>query len=250
MVIHMDKQLRELMLRYQPYIYKDKREPFPIRFIGCTVFSKRTQSASFPKWVVDPAKENAAMIIEYAIYYDYDIQHLYDLEHIWVGINEAGDVIDCWCSFHGMRLRAAGVSMFRMDGNHPVLYSQPGKHAMLPQPELFELHPDFRDSCMSRAGGGILLPALLNGAVETNARLDAEVAAYIRANFTFEPSMEFIREVPTPEQFISWPELLERIPKLIAEQVCVIKRLQPQSCHRPCTEAELSKNRPEPECRR
>ena len=165
----MDRQLRELVLHYQPYIYKDKLEPFPIRFIGCTIFTEKTRSASFPKWVVDPAKENAEMIIEYAIYYDYDIQHMYDLEHIWVAVNAGGNVIDCWCSFHGMRLRAAGVDMFRMEGNHPILYSQPGKHAMLPHPELFGLHPQFHVACTSEAGGGILLPAFLNGAVKTSA---------------------------------------------------------------------------------
>lgn len=223
----MDKELREMILRYQPYIYKDRLEPFPIRFIGCTVFTQRMRSASFPKWVVDPAKENADMIIEYAIYYDYDIQHLYDLEHIWVAVNAAGNVTDCWCSFHGMRLRAAGVSMFRMEGDHPILYSQPGKHAMLPHPELFELHPQFHVACTSEAGGGILLPAFLNGAVETNNALDAKVTAYIRTHYSFRPSMDYTLEKLTPEQFLTWPELLSIIPKLLTEQIRIINESCP-----------------------
>lgn len=220
----MDSQTRELILRYQPYIYRDRLEPFPIRFVGCTVFTETKRSASFPKWVVDPEKENADRIIEYAIYYDYDIQHMYDLEHIWVGINAEGKVIDCWCSFHGMRLRAAGVRMFRMEGDHPILYSQPGKHAMLPHPELFELHPQFHTACTSEAGGGILLPALLNGAVETNDRLDARVTAYIRTHYSFRPSMEYVLEKLTPEQFLSWPELLNVIPKLLTEQINIVNK--------------------------
>lgn len=223
----MDRELQKLILRYQPYIYKDRLEPFPIRFIGCTVFTQKMRSASFPKWVVDPAKENADMIIEYAIYYDYDIQHMYDLEHIWVAVNAAGNVTDCWCSFHGMRLRAAGVSMFRMEGGHPILYSQPGKHAMLPHPELFELHPQFHTACTSEAGGGILLPAFLNGAVETNDALDAKVTAYIRTHYSFRPSMEYTLEKLTPEQFLTWPELLSIIPKLLTEQIRIINESCP-----------------------
>ena len=218
----MDKQAKELILRYQPYIYKDKLEPFPIRFIGCTIFTEKMRSASFPKWVVDPVKEGADRIIEYAVYYDYDIQHMYDLEHAWVAVDTVGNVIDCWCSFHGMRLRAAGIRMFRMEGAHPILYAQPGKHAMLPHPDLFELHPQFRTACTSEAGGGLLLPALLNGAVETNDCLDAKITGYIRGHFSFHPSMEFVREKLMPEQFLSWPELLNRIPELINEQIRII----------------------------
>lgn len=218
----MDEQQREMILRYQPYIYRDCKDPFPIRFVGCTIFTEKVRSESFPKWVVDPAAVGAQAIIEYAIYYDYDIQHMYDLEHIWVAVDVDGNVIDCWCSFHGMRLRAAGVSMFQMEGTHPILYSQPGKHAMLPNPELFELHPQFRFACTSEAGGGLLLPALLNGAVETNDCLDAKIAEYIRTQYTFHPSMEFVWEKLDPEQLITWPELLEVIPKLIAEQVRII----------------------------
>ena len=218
----MDSRFRELILRYQPYIYKDRLDPFPIRFVGCTVFTQKSRSASFPKWEVDPVKEGADQIIEYAIYYDYDIQHMYDLEHVWVAIDGAGNVTDCWCSFHGMRLRAAGVSTFRMEGTHPILYSQPGKHAMLPHPELFALHPQFRTACTSEAGGGLLLPELLNGAVETDVSLDAKITGYIRARYSFQPSMEFIHEQLAPEQFLSWPELLNKIPELIDDQIKMI----------------------------
>lgn len=213
---------REMVFRYHPHIYKDSREPFPIRFVGYTIFTQKVQSESFPKWIVDPAQVGAQAIIEYAIYYDYDIQHMYDLEHIWVAIDAAGNVIDCWCSFHGMRLRAAGVGTFRMDGTHPILYAQPGKHAMMPNPELFELHPQFHTACTSEAGGGLLLPTFLNGAVETNDCLDIKITNYIRTHYTFRPSMEFVLEKLNCEQFITWPELLDRIPKLITEQVNII----------------------------
>lgn len=218
----MDDRQREMVLRYQPYIYRDRKDPFPIRFVGCTIFTEKMRSESFPKWVVDPAAAGAQAIIEYAIYYDYDIQHMYDLEHIWVAVDVDGNVVDCWCSFHGMRLRAAGVSMFQMEGTHPILYSQPGKHAMLPHPELFELHPQLHTACTTDAGGGLLIPSMLNGAVETSDSLDELINSYIRTNYSFTPSMEFVWEQLATDQFVSWRELLRMIPELIQEQVKII----------------------------
>lgn len=218
----MDDQRKEMILRYQPYIYKDCKDPFPIRYIGCTIFTEKMRSDSFPKWVVDPAAAGAQAIIEYAIYYDYDIQHMYDLEHIWVAVDVNGSVVDCWCSFHGMRLRAAGISSFRLDGTHPVLYSQPGKHAMLPHPELFELHPQLHTACTVDAGGGLLIPSMLAGAVHTSDSLDDRINDYIRNNYTFTPSMEFVWEQLAADQFVSWSELLSLIPQLITEQVKIV----------------------------
>lgn len=213
---------REMILRYQPYIYRDCKDPFPVRFIGCTIFTEKRRSESFPKWVVDPAAVGAQAIIEYAIYYDYDIQHMYDLEHIWVAVDAAGDVIDCWCSFHGMRLRAAGIRSFRLDGTHPVLYSQPGKHAMLPDPELFELHPQLHTACTVDAGGGLLIPSMLDGVVASNEQLDEKIRRHICDYFSFTPTMEFEKETILADQFISWPELLKTIPRLISEQLTII----------------------------
>lgn len=222
----MEKMQTELFLRYQPHIYRDKAEPFPIRYIGCTVFAEARRSDSFPKWVVDPAAEGAEIIIEYAIYYDYDIQHLYDLEHIWVAVDADGGVMDCWCSFHGMRLRAAGIRAFLMEeGTHPVLYAQPGKHAMLPDPELFELHPGFRDACAAAAGGGLLVPGMLADKLHTDPQTDEAVHRYICDNFTFVPTMEFESETVVPEQLITWPDLREKIPQLVEQQLQCIKTL-------------------------
>ncbi len=218
----MNEQQKEFVLRYQPHIYQDIKDPFPVRYVGCTIFTERKRSESFPKWVVDPAEAGAQAIIEYAVYFDYDIQHLYDLEHIWVGIDGDGKVIDCWSSFHGMRLRAAGVSCFRMEGEHPVLFSQPGKHAMLPSPELFGLQPEFHRACTLGAGGGLLVPAMFSGALETNDDLDSRICSYIRRNFSFTPSMKFQREQLIPEQFVSWPDMRNIIPQLIEEQLKII----------------------------
>lgn len=215
----MDDAWRAMALRFKPVLYQDKKEPFPVRFIGCTVFTEKRRSESFPKWVVDPAAAGAQSIIEYAVYYDYDIQHLYDLEHIWVAVDGDGKLTDCWSSFHGMRLRAAGHPSFRTEAGRPVLYSQPGKHAMLPDPVLFELLPDLRTACGEMAGGGLLIPGFLSSAVQTDEDLDARICRHIKQNYAFLPSMEFVREEPNDDLFISWTELLRRIPGLLEAQI-------------------------------
>lgn len=220
----MNASQKSLFLRYCPCIYKDKADPFPIRYIGCTAFTQPQRSASFPKWYVDPQAEEAAVILEYAIYYDYDIQHMYDLEHIWVAVDGQGRPINCWCSFHGMRLRAAGVSAFAMDGDHPILYAQPGKHAMLPHPELFLLHPDFHRACGEAAGGGVLVPGFLSDMVKSNPETDEMVTRYIRKKFAFVPTLEFIPEPIGQDRLLSWEELLHKIPELISCQLQQIRR--------------------------
>lgn len=209
----------DLVLRYQPHIYKDKNEPFPIRYIGCTVFTEPGLSQSFRNLALDPASIGAAVIIEYAIYYDYDIQHLYDLEHVWVAVDTDGSVCDCWFSFHGMRLRAAGLPTFRVEGTHPVLFAQPGKHALMPTPELFELHPQFHTACGQDAGGGLLIPPFLESRLSTNPKLDDQINQYIRAHFLFAPSLEFGLESVAPDQFLPWSGLLQKIPELIDAQL-------------------------------
>ena len=152
---------KELVLCCQPHIYRDRKEPFPIRHIGYTVFREKGRSQSFRDLALDPAEHGAAFIIEYAVYYDYDIQHMYDLEHAWTAVREDGSLAGCWGTFHGMRLRADGLASFRTEKGCPVLYAEPGKHALLPDPALFCLHEEFPACCREKAGGGLLVPEML-----------------------------------------------------------------------------------------
>jgi len=213
---------KALFIRYCPRIYMDRADPFPVRYIGCTVFTQPQRSESFPKWLVNPQTEGADRILEYAVYFDYDIQHMYDLEHIWVAIDGKGTVVNCWCSFHGMRLRAAGLGTFMMEGEHPVLYSQPGKHAMLPDPKLFFLHPDFERACKEKAGGGVLIPGFLSDRIKTDPETDEKVTRYIREHYSFIPAMAFAPAQIEETQIMSCRELLDKIPELIA---CQLRRI-------------------------
>lgn len=215
-----------LELTYQPYIQKDLNEPFPIRYFGYTVFRDREPSPSFPKLTLDPSELGAAYIIEYAVYYDYDIQHLYDLEHVWVAVDQAGTVSGCWSSFHGMRMRVDRLPSFRLEGTHPILYAQPGKHALLPDPKLFYLNDQFPESCGAKAGGGLLIPPMLEGTLKTDDTLDQLIAQYIRVHYAFTPALQYEPETVTPEQMIPWPQLLERIPDMVRKELARIRNGQ------------------------
>lgn len=212
-------QEKEFVLRCQPHIYRDRREPFPIRHIGYTVFREKGRSQSFRDLTLDPAEYGAAFMIEYAVYYDYDIQHMYDLEHVWTAVRADGGLAGCWGTFHGMRLRVDRLAAFRTEEGHPVLFAEPGKHALLPDPALFSLHDQFPDCCGAKAGGGLLVPDMLRSRMATGEAQDAWIRRYMRDHWTFVPAMEFEREDVPEEKFLPWPELKERIPELVRTEL-------------------------------
>ena len=181
-------------------------------------------SESFRDLKLDPAAEGADCILEYALYFDYDIQHLYDLEHAWVAVRD-GMVTKCWCSFHGMRLCASGVGdLYQEEDGLPLLYIQPGKHAVLPDPRLFGLHSQANTCCNSLCGGGLLIPDMLADQMETNPQQDRLIREYIRRSFSFTPSWEFIPEPVSPARVTSWAELKKAIPSYVRAQLQKILR--------------------------
>lgn len=216
---------RELALRYLPIILKDEKEPFTIKRIGITVFDQgKAHSRTFPKLHLDRLPGDCKLAIEYAIYWDYDIQHMYDLEHIWVGIGQDDTVIECYSSFHGMLVHASGVKdMYRTKDGRPVLYMQPGKHAFMPDPELFGLAPLRDESCNVLAGGGLLTPQMFGDRLRTNAEQDGMIRAYIRENFSFKPPWRFIEEGISEDQFTDAGDLLDQIPRFIYEELSRIR---------------------------
>lgn len=211
-----DKELAEL---YQPRIYHDVNDPFPIRLVGYTVFRRREYSQSFRDLELDPEAYGGGCIVEYAVYYDYDIQHMYDLEHIWVASGADGAVTACWGSFHGRRLRADRLRAFRLEGTHPVFYAEPGKHAFLPDPELFYLHEQYPVCCNEKSGGGLLIPAMLAGKMETSPETDRMIYGYIREHYAFSPAGQYELRELRPEQLVPWSALKEAIPELVRDEL-------------------------------
>lgn len=214
---------KELLLQYAPIFMADRAETIPILRLGCTVFEQAGMSPSFRDLCLDPDSLDAKYILEYAVYFDYDIQHLYDLEHAWVAVGKDGSLLDCWSTFHGMRVHSGALpTLYSKQGTHPVLYVQPGKHALMAHPELFLLHNQFFTCCRETAGGGLLIPPFLRGIMTTTPEEDEKIRLYIREHLTFTPTQEYVPAEVKEEQFICWPELLELIPQYVAAQKKII----------------------------
>ncbi len=174
-----------LAARYAPIILFDQREPFLPGFVGYTIFRADAESGSFPRRVtlrpefpqisaadaraiaaLFPDQQlphvpdlDAAFVIEYAIWWDWDIQHLYELEHAWSYVGADGRLRYAEASWHGSYFPMLWQGATPHEGDHPILYSQPGKHALVPNPELFTgsvgERENLRRTCLVKAGTGV-----------------------------------------------------------------------------------------------
>ncbi|AMM84557.1 HAD family hydrolase [Martelella sp. AD-3] len=114
--------------RHRPALMLDHAEPAPPLAMGYSVVREAQKSPS-SKYRLMPPEGGA--VIEYAIWHDWDIQHLYDLEHVWVHIDRQGNVVRVEGSMHGMRVSIDdGSGLPEMRNGRPVLYVEPGKHAL------------------------------------------------------------------------------------------------------------------------
>lgn len=208
---------------YAPEIYTDEREPFGIRKIGYQIYTRDGPSVSFRRNIVfENISPDTCMAIEYSYFYDYDIQHLYDLEHIWIYLNTKGMITGVEASFHGRYLNSIlqKENLPQMHETHVIMYAQPGKHAMLPSPELFYLYPELRAACTKLAGiHGLDAPACFQDRFSLSEAENLKVAEYIKTHFSFEPSMHFIQTVLTEDQYMSWEQLADRIPDYLCQEL-------------------------------
>ncbi len=191
-----------LFTRYMPVLMEDIHEPFEIKKVACTLFKDRVKSptSGFFTELASPA----VTALEYAFYWDYDIQHLYDLEHAFVFIDKEGTVTDLISSFHGRFYRQSSVTF---KGNRPVLYIQPGKHALMAHPEYFRLFVDFEKSCNEKAGiDGVALPDFIGG-VSFTPDDNTAVGRFIKDSFSFSPTGSY-KEAKDPSGLITDPESL------------------------------------------
>ncbi|MEY8353391.1 hypothetical protein AALB39_08535 [Lachnospiraceae bacterium 54-53] len=214
---------KEILTQYKPVIMLDKNEPFEIAAAGCTIFRESGSSPSFPKRRILVNKETLDYAIEYALWYDYDIQHLYELEHVWVYVNHDGSVQKVEASFHGKYLNMVdlktGLPVLR-EATHPVVYAQPGKHALVPDPSVIRLIPDWWESCMERAGGdGVLVQDMFADQIRTDEELQSMAETYIKERFGFRPSMEFEPFRLEDDRLLNWKELAETIPDRVNRQI-------------------------------
>lgn len=183
-----------LAVAYVPHLRYDKAEPFPLEGIGYTIYRETAKSPSCRRTIETP---EGGIAIEYAFYYDFDIQHLYDLEHSFVYLDKEGKVISVESSFHGKFLNSMIEGVTEFEGDHPVLYVQPGKHAFLPAPDYFKLIIDRDVACNKYAGeAGFLIMPMFEERLSTDEEMDRKVEKYIRQNYSFAPTWEFVDGSP------------------------------------------------------
>ena len=205
---------QELALRYAPLIRFDRREPFFPSAVGYTVFRCDDRSASFPREIALGA--DAALVIEYAIWWDWDIQHLYELEHAWVSVDVGGGILDLEASWHGRfhQMRDEHGELPLQDGR-PVLYSEPGKHAFAPSPaQLLDRRATTVASCGAHAGKmGVHVTPLFAGVIHQRKPLQNRLVHTYLESLRFEPSFDFSQCFDLREAaFAPWRSLYRWIP--------------------------------------
>ncbi len=214
----------ELAVKYKPYIRFDQNEPFDIIAVAYTIFEKESQSKSFPKRRIVADWNEIDYVIEYAIWFDYDITHLYELEHLWIYVDREGKVKDAEGSFHGKVLRMVSTDTGQPvieEENHLVVYSQPGKHAFLPEIRLFHLVTDLMKSCNEDAGtDAIAVPDRFKCNFDIE---DKTVVHYIRKKYSFIPTMTFERRIWEDTILMTWEELALAIPNRLNAQIELMK---------------------------
>lgn len=162
-----------------------------------------------------------AAVVEYAIYYDYDIQHLYDLEHVWVYIGSDGEVADVEASFHGKYLKGLVRGRTNLSGTRASLYVQPGKHALSPLPEVFELLPGFAGCTQEEAGAdGLIFGDCFHSLLASDEGIDRKVRNYLQT-CRFTPSLNYDNweYAHRQELFVSWDELFAEIPERVRNEL-------------------------------
>ena len=219
---------QQIARAYLPHFYFDKNETIPLRAIGYTVAREPMRSLSFPKRLL-PAGDGIAFTVEYACYWDYDIQHMYDLEHVWVMAGSDGIPVRAEGSFHGKYLtlwepglETAGA--IPPDGLRVHAFCQPGKHAILPVPQLCRLVPDWIGCCGAHAGGGVLVGGPFEGSVAYTDEENDLSGRYIRKKLTFEPTLDFApgaEDVP----LFPWETLAGLIPQWVAGELDRLRTL-------------------------
>ncbi len=220
---HAEEQ-RTLAVRYAPIIFVDDAEPFRPEIVGYTVFQRDGPSLSFPRNI--HLSSPIRYVIEYAIWWDWDIGHLYELEHVWVYVDDKGRVARVEASWHGRYHTMEVDGRPPMQNGHPVVYAEPGKHAMAPTPEWFTRRAaEVILSCTRLAGsGGVWENVLFGKPAVKSPRVDRLVRTYLRRK-AFMPTFRFTRAIPVTEQMlVPWRQMERLIPARLRTWVHHLER--------------------------
>lgn len=205
----------ELAARYAPLICFDDAEPFLPLAVGYSVLRSEEHSPSFRRRILHAWRPDWTLAIEYAIWWDWDIQHLYELEHIWSFIGAQGQLVWVEASSHGdYASMICEDGTFPHEGSHPLVYSQPGKHAFAPNAHFFEMVRDYvAAETQEHAGSaGVLVKDEYVRQIVKTAEDDARAAAWL-CQKAFAPSGRYGQKFAVQAgQLVPWPVLSQWIP--------------------------------------
>ena len=107
----------------------------------------------------------------------------------------------------------------QLDDGRPVVYVQPGKHALMPQAKGFETLVDYRDACGVAAGAdGILTPDIIPGMPVHTLWQDQAVENYIKEHFAFVPAGTYTKW-DDKTVLLPWSELCAQIPERVEREI-------------------------------
>ena len=121
-----------------------------------------------------------------------------------------------------------------LDENGRVrLYLQPGKHAVLPDPRLVRLVPQWMESCGELAGAdGVPLPEMFQEAMPVPDQKTQDLVRPLHPQKLFlEPSLRFQpflpeKELPAEELLIPWEQLKSSVPGRLKKELEKIREAE------------------------
>ena len=215
----------EIARRHAPVLYFDLAEPFLPDLLGYAVVRQPGPSPTFDRYLDlrTPDGHRATAVIEYALWYDWDIQHLYELEHAWAYLDAAGDLVHAEGSWHGEPIPLVRDGRVSAEGERPMAYAQPGKHALSADPALFSAHDGYRElvrrEADERAGGGFHVGPLVEGALRSSARRNGLTRAYLHTR-AFTPTFRFERRWDGADgPLVPIDDLIEAVPRRLGAEL-------------------------------
>lgn len=216
-----------LATRHKPVLHIDLREPAAPLSMGFTIVDAPQKS---PSSKFDLTPPEGGVVIEYAIWHDWDIGHLYDLEHVWVHVDAQGDVVRVEGTMHGLRVCTdTGNGLPELRDGRPVLYCEPGKHAIWAQPSAMRFVAG--DMIVKACGAQGRMQGIHDGNMFADAGafsfspLQNRLANLALKRAAFAPSFNF---VPAPEpSLVSWQALHDWIPTRVQALIDALARKVP-----------------------
>lgn len=208
--------LEKLATDHKPVLRCCRTEPYAPSRLGWVVADTPTKSPSSDF----DLRPRGAVVIEYTVWCDWDIGHLYDLEHVWVHLDATGQVMAVEGSQHGRRVELAGGVL---EGGRPVVYLEPGKHAVWASPgAMAPEFPRIAAQCGPFAGtDGVHVDNLFGDRGEITATpLDHRLARLKLKRDAFRPAFDFSGALPSEAApLVPWAELAAWIPNRVRSLV-------------------------------